>query len=67
MCQVSSGSVQPFGHSTPTSQTGGTDRQDNGPMAQANRFTNGHPKMVGTSLSGGSSASSLYVDVYLCT
>jgi len=35
-CQVSSWSIQPFGHSTPTSQTdttGQTDRQDNGPIA----------------------------------
>ena len=30
-CQVSSGSIQPFGHNTPTSKT---DRQtDNGPIA----------------------------------
>jgi len=27
-CQVSSWSIQPFGHNTPTSQTGQTDRQD---------------------------------------
>ena len=26
-CQVSSRSIQPFGHNTPTSQTGQTDRQ----------------------------------------
>jgi len=34
-CQVSSWSVQPFGHSTPTLQTGHDrrDRQNNGPMA----------------------------------
>ena len=48
-CQVSSWSIQPFGHNTPTSQTGRldrTDRQDNGPIAyRANRFINGRPKI----------------------
>jgi len=32
-CQVSSWFIQPFGHNTPMSQTGQTDRQDNGPIA----------------------------------
>jgi len=29
-CHVSSSSIQPFGHNTPTSQTDRTDRTDNG-------------------------------------
>jgi len=38
-CQVSSWSIQSFGHNTPASQT------DNGPIAyRANRFTNGRPE-----------------------
>ena len=32
-CQVLSLSIQPFGHNMPTSQTGETDRTDNGPIA----------------------------------
>jgi len=32
-CQVSSWSVQPFGHNTPTSQTDRQTGQDNGPIA----------------------------------
>jgi len=44
--QVSSLYIQPFGHSTPTSHTGQTDRQtdrtDNGD--RANRFTNGRKR-----------------------
>ena len=31
--QVASLSIQPFGHNTPTLQTGRQDRQDNGPVA----------------------------------
>jgi len=42
--QVSSWSIQPFGHYTPTLQTD-EDRPDNGLIAyRANRFTNGRPK-----------------------
>jgi len=45
-CRVSSWSVQPFGHSTPTSQTDretGQDRQDRTTV----RFTNGRPTKCG--------------------
>jgi len=39
-CQVSSWSLQPFGHSAPTSQTG----QDNGPIALCEPFYKRSPK-----------------------
>jgi len=45
--QVSSWSIQPFGHNTPTSQTERTDRQPGQTTVwwhRANRFTNNHPK-----------------------
>ena len=40
-CQVSSGSIQPFGHNTPTSQT---DRTDNCPIAYGVPFYKRSPK-----------------------
>jgi len=49
-CEVSSWSVQPFGHNTSTSQTGQTgrdiqtDRQDNGLIAYGEPFTHCRPK-----------------------
>ena len=50
-CQVSSGSVPPFGHGTPTFHTGqdriGKDRQTGQTTVRwhrVNRFTNGRPK-----------------------
>ena len=49
-CQVSSGSIQPFGHNTPTLQTDRqTDRQDrtgqtdNAPIAQGEPFEKRSP------------------------
>jgi len=42
-CQVSSWSVQPFGHSAQTSQTGQTD---NGPLAQGEPFYKRSPKKI---------------------
>ena len=37
-CQVSSQSIQPFGHNTPMSQTGQADRTHNGLIAQGKRL-----------------------------
>ena len=63
-CQVSSWSIQPFGHNTPMSQTDRRDRQDRETERQtdrttvrqhrANSFTNGRPKIglsIGSHLS----------------
>ena len=45
--QVSSWSVQPFGHSAPMSQTDRTDRQDNCPIAEGEPFYKRPPKNYG--------------------
>ena len=42
-CQVSSSSIQPFGHNTPTSQTDRQGRQDR-QTGQIDRTDNGRPK-----------------------